>query len=246
MGLKQAYLEYINKCINDTLGEVCGKRMLELGNQETIDNPIPEKTGKEYFKNRGVEHVSVDLNGLDGALPLDLTKPEQFVEWHDYFDIITNSGTVEHVEPKNYQYECFSIIHNCLKVGGIAIHLLPDIDELKDKGCWEGHCFNYYSHAFLKMLAEKNNYRLVSLKTIDGLICFCLQKNENIPFMENRKEFLGYITRRPEGTIYPGINDRGIIYFVYKTRKIIKNLIIYSSPIRHRLGLYRWWRRGSR
>ena len=219
MGLKQSYLEYINTCINDTLGEMRGKRMLELGNQRIIGNFISQETGKEYFKTRGVEHTSVDLNGLDGALPLDLTKPEQFVEWHGYFDIITNSGTTEHVEPKNAQYECFSIIHDCLKFGGIAIHLLPDIDELKDKRCWEGHCFNYYSHAFLKMLAEKNNYKLASFKIIDGLICFCLQKKEDILFMEDRREFLRYITRRSKGIIYPGINKRGIIGFFTRKEK---------------------------
>ena len=244
MGLKQVYLEYINECINGTLGDIRGKRMLELGNQEIMENSIPQKTGKEYFMDRGVEHISVDLNGLDGALPLDLAKPGQFAEWHDHFDIITNSGTTEHVEPKSAQYECFSVIHDCLKVGGIAVHLIPDIDTLKDMGCWEGHCFNYYSHAFFKMLAEKNNYKLVSLKIIDGAICSCLQKREDIPFMENRKEFLRYITRRSKGMIYRGINDGRIARFFYRPKKIIGDFLIYSSSLCHKLGLYRWWMRG--
>ena len=73
MALKQAYLEYINTSIIDTLGQMRGKRMLEMGNQEIKDNSIVEKTGKEFFTKQGIEHVSVDLNGLDGALPLDLT-----------------------------------------------------------------------------------------------------------------------------------------------------------------------------
>ncbi len=143
MGLTREYLDFIEDCIRNTIGELSGKKMLELGNQHTMDDSIPEKTGKTYFKNRDVNHISVDLNGLDGALKLNLSKPEQFLQWEGYFDIVTNSGTSEHVEPKSAQYECFLIIHDCLKVGGIAVHLVPDINELENKGCWKGHCNNY-------------------------------------------------------------------------------------------------------
>jgi hypothetical protein len=242
MGLKKAYLEYIIECINNTLEELSGKRMLELGNQEVLENFIPEKTGKEYFKGQGAEHISVDLNGLGGALPLDLAKPEQFIKWHSYFDVVMNSGTSEHVEPKKAQYECFSIIHDCLKVGGIAVHLVPDINELIKEGYWDTHSFNYYSHDFFRMLAEKNNYKLVSLKIIDGLICSCLQKMEDVPFMKNRKYFLRYIMRRTKGTIYHGINDRRTLHLP----SWAKNIIAYSSPIRRRLGLYRWWKQKNK
>lgn len=238
MGLKQIYLDYIHECIDTTLGELRGKRMLELGNQFISGDFVSERTGKEYFKNRGAEHVSIDLNGKDGALMLDLTKPWQFRNWQGYFDIVTNSGTSEHLEPKSAQYECFLIIHNCLKVGGIAIHLVPDIDELKNKGCWKGQGNNYYSHNFFRMLAENNNYRLISLKIIDGLICSCYQKTEEAPFMKDRKEFLRHITRKRGGVIYPGINDKGIL----RLYTYINYLRKATAPLRHRLGLYRWWR----
>jgi hypothetical protein len=196
MGLAREGLAFINRNIANTVGELSGKKMLELGNQHIDDDSIPEKTGKEYFENRGVNHISVDLNGLDGALRLDLSKPRQFLQWNGYFDIITNFGTSEHVEPKSVQYECFLIMHSCLRVGGIAIHLLPDINELENKGCWRGHCANYYSMDFFKQLAENNNYKLVSLEIINGLVCSCLQKQSDIPFMEERDRFLEYITRK--------------------------------------------------
>lgn len=243
MALRQVYLEWINECINNTLGGLQGKRMLELGNQHIRGDFIPEKTGKKYYESLGVEHVSVDLNGLDGALKLDLSKPEQFANWHGFFDIITNSGTSEHVEPKSAQYECFEIIHNCLKPGGIAIHLVPDIEELKITGRWKEHAFNYYSRNFFKMLAKNNNYKIFSLRIINGLICSCLQKREDVPFMKDRKQFLEYITRREKGVIYPSIDISGIPSFVIFIRRIIWKLIIYSGPMRHRLGLYRWWKR---
>lgn len=250
MGIKQSYLEYINKCIGDALGDMRGKRMLELGNQVMMGNFIPQKTGKEYFKDRGIEHISVDWNGLDGALPLDLTRPEQFIKWYNYFDIITNCGTTEHVETLKDQYKCFSVIHDCLKCGGIAIHVVPDIDELLNKGSYSGHSLNYYSHAFFKMLAVNNGYRLLSSEIIEDHLCACLQKNKDVPFMKDRKEFLKHIARRPPGTLYHDPNDRGVMSFFssikkahYKPTLIMANLIIYSRPLRRRLGLYKWWQR---
>ncbi len=148
MALTREYLDFIEECISGTFGKLSGKKMLEFGNQRIIDGSIREKTGKDYFKNRGIDHICVDLNGLGGAIKLDLTKPELFSGFRGSFDIVTNAGTSEHIEPKSSQYECFLIAHDCLKVGGIAIHLVPDINELEDKRRWEGHCNNYYSEAF--------------------------------------------------------------------------------------------------
>jgi SAM-dependent methyltransferase len=215
MGLKSIYLNYINECARDIIGEFYGKRMLELGNQHFDEDEgiIPERTGKEYYVNRGVLHTSVDLNGEDGSIKIDLSKPIENKDWLNSFDIITNSGTSEHVEPKKAQYVCFMNIHNCLKVGGIAVHIVPGIDELEKKGCWKKHCNNYYSYEFFEMLSRNNNYKLASLKVINGLICACLQKKQDTLFMKNRKEFLRHIARKKEGIIYKGINDRGLYRF---------------------------------
>lgn len=229
MGLKSAYLDYIYECARDTIGELHGKKMLELGNQGIRpDQGLPERTGKEYYENRGVIHTSIDLNAANGALKIDLSKPISNKDWFNHFDIITNSGTSEHVEPKKAQYMCFMNIHNCLRVGGIAVHLVPDIDELENKGSWREHCKNYYSHEFFKMLARNNNYKLTSLKVIDGAICACLQKKQDIPFMKNREEFLRYIVRKKGGIIYPGISDTGLLRFYNQLRNfILNNSILY-------------------
>lgn len=232
MALNQAYLKYIHESIVDTLGGLKGKTMLELGNQEIRDKAIPEKIGKEYFENRGVEHTSIDLNGLDGALKLDLTKPEQFMRWHGYFDIVTNAGTSEHVEPKPAQYECFLIMHNCLRVGGVIIHLVPDAKELKEKGCRKGHCTNFYSHEFFIMLANSNGYKVVSLRMIDGLLCACLQKTALAPFMKNRSEFLKHIERSRGGIVYPGINVHGPHLLLFYAKRLIRKLM-FNLTMRH-------------
>jgi hypothetical protein len=200
--------------------------MLELGNQHIKDNvegTIAEKTGKEYYQNRGVLHTSVDLNGMDGALKVDLSKPVPFPEWLGYFDIITNLGTSEHVEPKAGQYECFMNVHNCLKVGGIAVHMVPDFEELENRGCWKNHCNNYYSREFFKMLVEKNDYKLISLTSVDGNVWACVQKQRDVPFMKNREEFLGYIIRK----------QRRFDKFL----RVVEPFLYRTYPIRERLGL---------
>lgn len=238
MGLRQAYLSFFEECFAQSIGDLRGKRMLEFGNQYVHENAsVPERTGKEYFTHRGVAHVSLDLNGQDGALRIDFSKPIQRPEWYGTFDIITNAGTLEHVEPFRAQYECFRNIHRLLKVGGIVIHLLPDIHELETQGLWKGHCNNYYSHEFVRRLAAANHYRIVAMTIINGMTCACLQKERDVPFMEDRKEFLASIIRKRGGIIYPGINDRGLYRPYGLARLFYQSVLDVTRPLRHRLGL---------
>jgi hypothetical protein len=173
--------------------------MLELGDQcvSAPTDSIKETTGKEYFLNRGYEHTSVDINGLHGSLVRDLSKPEEFNDWYATFDILTNAGTTEHVEPFESQYECFSIIHDVLKVGGIAIHLVPDVYELDNNGRRKNHCRYYYSNDFFTLLAKYNGYELLSCTVISGLRCAVIKKTKESPFMLDRSKFLESISIRP-------------------------------------------------
>lgn len=197
MGLNTTYLHFIESSIEQAFGQVAPTRlrMLELGDQVIKDSKILEKTGKEYFVNRGYEHVSVDLNGLHGSVARDLTKPEQFQDWFGSFDILTNAGTTEHVDPYESQYECFSIIHNLIKVGGIAIHLIPD-NERDEHGRWKNHCRYYYSQKFIAILARECEYELLSNTVLNGLRCATVRKTKNLAFMNDRSKFLSLIVRR--------------------------------------------------
>ena len=191
------YLRFIESSIEQAFGGAdSGLRMLELGDQVIVGQDISEETGKAYFSNRGYEHVSVDINGLHGAIVRDLTRPEQFQDWHGSWDVLTNAGTTEHVEPFEAQYECFGIIHDCLKVGGIAIHLIPDIHERSEHGAWKNHCRYYYSKSFFELLARECEYELLSNTVINGLRCATVKKKKNVPFMDDRQKFLESIARR--------------------------------------------------
>jgi hypothetical protein len=207
MGLEREYLDYIQECVDATTDGLAGKHMLELGNQSITNEQIPEPTGKAYFKNRGVQHTSFDLNGRDGARRVDLSEPIRKSKWLNAFDIVTNAGTSEHVEPFETQYTCFMNIHDCLKQKGIAIHIVPDAIELEERGYWKDHCNNYYTHDFFARLAELNGYTLVSSKVINGNRCACVQKNTDAPFTGEKEALLDKIVRKEGGMIYSGIND---------------------------------------
>ena len=68
--------------------------MLELGNKRNT----PRHIYKAFFEARGFRHVSVDINGSDGALRKDLTEPLGL----GTFDMVSNIGTTEHVSEGDY------------------------------------------------------------------------------------------------------------------------------------------------
>src|SRR5579871_1806814 len=105
MGLQPPYLKYIEDSAR-TIAGLDGKRMLEFGDQIIASGIFP-KTAKKYFERRGVAHTSFDLNGKRGSIQVDLGEPFHNPEWLDAFDIVTNAGTSEHVEPFERQYVVF-------------------------------------------------------------------------------------------------------------------------------------------
>jgi hypothetical protein len=181
------YLDFVMDSINLEYYVTASLSMFELGNQRFIGGQFT--TGKEHFENLGMTHTSVDLNGEDGALPLDLRCPEMFYEFRCKYDILTNLGTTEHVEPIEKQYECFSIIHDVVKPGGIMIHMVPDLEELENSGAWKDHCSIYYRKEFFTKLAQHCNYTLLDSKVIFGLRSVVLRKETARAFTTNKDIF---------------------------------------------------------
>ena len=181
------YLDFVMDSINLEYYNTAGLSMFELGNQRFIGGQFT--TGKEHFENLGMTYTSVDLNGEDGALPLDLRCPELFYEFRCKYDILTNLGTTEHVEPIEKQYECFSIIHDVVKPGGIMIHMVPDLEELQNSGAWKDHCSIYYRKEFFTELTEACNYTILENKVIFGLRSVVLRKETARAFTTNKDFF---------------------------------------------------------
>lgn len=177
MGYRKSFLDYVNNEIEKVFVTTHGLKMLELGDQKIkAKEGIKEGLGKHYYENRGFEHISVDLNGLNGALVKDLSKLEDFSEYKNYFDVVTNSGTTEHVEPRNGQYEAFLNIHNSLKIGGVAIHIVPEY-ELHER--WNTHCNHFYSKDFFDHLVENSDYEKLSTTELLGLRGYAYKKIGN-------------------------------------------------------------------
>jgi SAM-dependent methyltransferase len=152
MGIKVKYLNFFFKSIH--LGGIRppynGFTMCELGNQIMkyddislapyirancgIMNERLPRTAKDFFIDIGFKHTSIDKNGKDGALPLDLCKPVPS-ELRGKFDVVTNFGTTEHV---TNQAQVFANIYGLLRKEGVVVHIVPIKDgKLKNHGIYQ-------------------------------------------------------------------------------------------------------------
>ena len=134
-----------------------GITMCELGNQHLRKNYKPDKkkaVAKKHFQNLGIEHTSIDKNGKNGALKLDLCKP---INFRHSFQIVTNFGTTEHV--KN-QYQVFRNIHNFTAYSGYIIHAVPEVRS------WIKHCSYWYTERFFAELAKRCGYNVITIERL--------------------------------------------------------------------------------
>ena len=217
MGLKQDVLDFIFKCINSNFESYSGLEMLELGNQQ-IKIGGQRQLAKDYFENLGFKHTSLDINGKDGAIPIDLSKLIKDRIYYNRFDVVTNSGTSEHVEPYEGQYECFGNIHLCTKVGGIMIHVIPE------EGSFPGHCPFYYTLDFFEKLVKYNGYKIIEIGRLhrgeNSFIKAGLIKAVDSAFCDNKTELLRDIINRPckrvsaaKPRIYKSLVSIGKLFF---------------------------------
>ena len=106
-----------------------GSTMLELGNKKNARLGL---TYKAFFQSLVFRHISVDLNGEDGALKRDLCRPLDL----GTFDMVTNIGTSEHVEN---QEAVWRNMLEALHIGSVFLSATPL------PGDWLGHGHFYPS-----------------------------------------------------------------------------------------------------
>lgn len=192
MGLRKAHLEYFFEMFKLAGYEKFdGLKVCELGNQRIKKGGmeylksigIPEySTSKELFTDLGFQHTSIDINGKDGALPINLNKPIFDINLLSNFDVITNSGTTEHV---HNQLECFRNVHELCKKGGLFIHIVPSIHyrtiDLRTKIETTHGRYNY-DFAFFHALSSMCGYKILDERIIRGSISVAMQKTTDLPF----------------------------------------------------------------
>ena len=168
---------------------VAGAVVCEFGNQHVWEHAmkahgIRYPVARDWFLSQlgASVYVSIDTNGEDGAYPLNLTRAIYVDEAP--FDIVTDIGTAEHVEPYELQPMVFENAHTLCKVGGIMVHQLPPV------GQWLDHCRIRYRDELPSILAQNNDYELVecgrvNLATLGGhvdYLAFGLRKTSGNPF----------------------------------------------------------------
>tara|TARA_E500000178_G_C17025829_1_gene757937 strand:- start:2275 stop:2985 length:711 start_codon:yes stop_codon:yes gene_type:complete len=163
MGICENQYSFVKKYGIDLL-EINNKSMLELGDQILNSNQIFNgmKIAKHFYTKNGFNHTSIDWNGNNGSIKLDLTKP--YPKFRNTFDIITNHGTSEHVHD---QYSLFKNLHEWAKVGCIFVNCVPlDSEEHKKIMNYEfpPHGDFEYSSKFWEELCKEQDYELIISK----------------------------------------------------------------------------------
>ena len=195
MGLKRPLIEKMTSVLKGHFNKLDNLKMLEFGDQVVRPGQgYFETTGKDLWSSRGINHVSIDVNGKHGSLVKDLTELHEFTEWKDHFNIVYNAGTTEHVEPYKSQYTAFQIADMCCKTGGIMIHALPSNEKFD---LWPTHCHYYYKEEFFRTLAEKNNYTIISLELDKTWFC-AYHKTDSSNWLITQEELLKGIQVRNE------------------------------------------------
>ncbi len=157
MGLNAKAFRWIQNTLYDQNRSLPFSRICLLGNLYFAwgTNALVKHTGTKvvhkYLETIGADVVSVDKNGKDGALRLDLQDPLPL----DPFDIIINGGTTEHVED---HMACFKNLHEICKSGGLMFHIVAL------EGHWPGHCLHRYTEQFFRGLARAYGYSVVDMR----------------------------------------------------------------------------------
>lgn len=162
MGINAYTLDYfwemLEKAGIDSLKDKC---LLELGNQRIRPNAfvkydIRSQFSKMYFLPQGCNHHAIDINGLDGAVPLDMNELIPIKRFINTFDIITDFGFMEHVDNQD---QAWKNIDEMGKSGCVYIHTVPLIDS------YPAHCKHYYTKQFFEDLCNSFGYKILDLQT---------------------------------------------------------------------------------
>lgn len=140
----------------------------ELGNQ-TLKNSKQRRTiykrlglkdvqpasVKEWYLSIGFKnYIAIDVNEERDSIAMDLNlNLNDYYNYTEQFDLVTNNGTGEHVFN---QLTLFENTHNLTRTGGCMIHCLPCYR-------WVDHGFYNYNPNLFTALATANDYKVSHL-----------------------------------------------------------------------------------
>jgi SAM-dependent methyltransferase len=107
----------------------------------------------ELFALLGIEYLSYDICLGPQTHVFDLNRDRVPDQHRGYFDLVLNCGTTEHVLN---QLNCFRVMHEALRAGGVAYHQVP-------ASGYFGHGYVCYPEQLFRDFARANNYDILNL-----------------------------------------------------------------------------------
>jgi hypothetical protein len=151
--------EQIREFVKNQGGPAAPKEQLEkeIGRLVRFSTPRPgERTTmlSEITDLTNIEYDSIDVcPGLKNTEILDLNFDPLPERMRDRYDVVLNFGTTEHIFN---QWNCFEVMHDAAKVGGVVYHQLPASGYLD-------HGYYCYTPLFFRELAQANGYKIERL-----------------------------------------------------------------------------------
>ncbi len=117
------------------------------------NNGTGQVSSRHLHERLGFEYTCVDIDARHDSITLDLNFDAVPAEHRGKYGLVTNHGTTEHILN---QLNCFKVIHDLAKPGGLMMHGLPFTVHLE-------HGFFNYQPNFFTALARYNSYRTLGI-----------------------------------------------------------------------------------
>jgi SAM-dependent methyltransferase len=101
----------------------------------------------------GMDYIAYDLFDGPRTTIFDLNRDEVPPADRASYDLVINCGTTEHVFN---QYNCFKVIHDATRVGGVMYHALPMTGYIN-------HGYFVYTPVMFCDLAQVNEYEIIKI-----------------------------------------------------------------------------------
>ena len=180
------------------------KSICELGDQQfSCCLPFPELSWtRTYFKNKGLDYDSIDLNGYGESIMLDMNKD---IKHDKQYDFVTDYGTIEHIEDF---YMAWKNTDKLCKVGGLMVHVLPALNHWPGHGSWRGPIKFYIK------IGKEQEYKIYDIHTEPTAISpghpsdqiyIVFEKTKEQEFMSRETfESFGPVLAHPIEKYFPG------------------------------------------
>ena len=155
-------------CVNPNTYDQTTKLFVESCGEPSV-SLADCRSSADMWRRLKREIVSLDVTGEDmSVVHFDLNSDSVPGKFRSHFDFVTNVGTTEHVFN---QANCFNVMHDLTKVGGVMAHAVPFTG-------FENHGLYKYTMKFFTRIAKANDY-----ECLDAWISMDLEDRQFKPYV---------------------------------------------------------------